>query len=206
MKVQRINEFQHQIPFNFLENNFKRFKIRFYKSDLGKIFKAIPWDELVKPFKLRDARKGPKSIFPPQGKIPLMFLKHYSGLSDRKLIESLNGNIEQQFFCGIYLQEKRIDNYKIVSEIRKELASKLNIDKLQQVLMSHWSGYIQGKAHITVDATCYESEVRYPTDQKLLWESVNWLHHQNKIIHKYLKIKQPRTKYGKWKITLYLLQ
>lgn len=49
------------------------------------------------------------------------------------------------------------------------------------------------------DATCYESEVRYPTDQKLLWESAEWNYKQMKLICKYLKVKLPRAKYLKWK-------
>ncbi len=47
--------------------------------------------------------------------------------------------------------------------------------------------------------TCYESEVRFPTSQKLLWESVDWSYGQVKIICKELKLKLPRTKYLKWK-------
>jgi len=50
------------------------------------------------------------------------------------------------------------------------------------------SQYINDKHNITTDATCYESEVRYPTDQKLLWESVHWNYHQMKMIYKWLKI------------------
>ena len=49
-----------------------------------------------------------------------------------------------------------------------------------------------------VDATCYESEVRYPTNQKLLWEAVHWSHKQLVIHCKCLKIKLPRTKYLDW--------
>jgi hypothetical protein len=49
------------------------------------------------------------------------------------------------------------------------------------------------------DTTCYESEVRYPTNQKLLWESVHWSHHQMKIICKIASLKLPRTRYLKWK-------
>ena len=45
----------------------------------------------------------------------------------------------------------------------------------------------------------YESEVRFPTNQKLLWESVHWSHHQMKIVCKALKVTLPRTKYLKWK-------
>jgi len=34
---------------------------------------------------------------------------------------------------------------------------------------------------IFADASCYESEVRFPSDQKLLWELVHWSFHQMKI-------------------------
>ena len=67
------------------------------------------------------------------------------------------------------------------------------------MLFNHWSNYIKEQGCIFTDATCYESEVRYPTDQKLLWESVHWSYHQLKIICKILKLKLPRTKYLKWK-------
>ena len=49
-----------------------------------------------------------------------------------------------------------------------------------------------------VDTTCYESEVRNPTNQKLLWEAVHWSHKQLVIHCKCLKIKLPRTKYLDW--------
>ena len=52
---------------------------------------------------------------------------------------------------------------------------------------------------ITVDATCYESEVRYPTAKKLLWEAVDWLYKQLKSTCKVLGIKMMRCKYIKWK-------
>ena len=45
------------------------------------------------------------------------------------------------------------------------------------------------------DATCYESYIRYPTNVKLLWESVHWMYAQLKLTCRYLKIPTPRTKY-----------
>jgi len=128
-----------------------------------------------------------------------MFLKHYACCSDRRLIEQLNANIDYQFFCDIHLGYHRISNYKIVSQIRCQLASKLNISKVEKVLFNHWSDYIENQDSITTDATCYESEVRYPTNQKLLWEAVHWSHHQLKLLCKELQVKLPRTKYLKWK-------
>lgn len=86
-----------------------------------------------------------------------------------------------------------------MSQIRCELSKALNIEKVEKTLFDHWSSYIKEQQCIFTDATCFESEVRFPTNQKLLWESVHWSHHQMKIICKELKLKLPRTKYLKWK-------
>lgn len=138
-------------------------------------------------------------MFSPRGRIALMFLKHYAGCSDRKLIEQLNSNIDYQFFCDIHLGLDRITNYKIVSQIRCELAGCLAISSVEKILYTHWKPFIKEPGHITMDATCYESEVRYPTNQKLLWESVDWLHGQVVRICRDLGIPRLRTKYLKWK-------
>jgi hypothetical protein len=199
-KIQRISEFQHEFSFFTPSENYNSYYNRFLDSDLGKIYRAIPWAELVKTFRLRESIKGKKDIFSPKGKIALMFLKHYACCSDKRLIEQLNANVDYQFFCDIHLGPNRLTNFKIVSQIRCELANKLSIEKMEQELYNHWSDYIQDKHSITTDATCYESEVRYPTNQKLVWESVNWSYHQIKIICKGLKLPVSRTKYNKWKV------
>ena len=200
MKVQRISGFQSALQFNSPQEQLNRYYQRFEQSDLGKIHRAVPWYDLVKTLGLRPARKGPGSIFSAKGKIALMFLKNYSGCSDKRLIDQINSNIDYQFFCDIYLgAEHRLTNYKIVSEIRCELGRKLEVDKLQQVLARHWRGWMQQTDCMLTDATCYESEVRYPTNQKLLWESVDYSYAQMQLICKYLKVKLPRTKYLKWK-------
>ncbi|WP_410529890.1 transposase, partial [Tamlana sp. I1] len=53
-------------------------------------------------------------LFSPKSRVALMFLKHYTCSSDRKLIEQLNSNIDYQFFCDIHLGFNRITNFKIV--------------------------------------------------------------------------------------------
>ena len=45
------------------------------------------------------------------------------------------------------------------------------------------------------DATCYESHLRFPTDMKLLWESVEWLHRQIIGQCSELHIRRPRNKF-----------
>ena len=198
-KIRRISEFQHEFSFLSAAENFQLYFYRFLLSDLGKIYSAIPWDALVLSFKVKESIKGTKNYFSPKGKIALMFLKHYACCSDRKLIEQLNANVDYQFFCDIDLGHHRLTNYKIVSQIRCELAQNLSIEKVEKTLFIHWSDFIKDQACVFTDATCYESEVRYPTDQKLLWESVDWSFNQMKIICKTLHLKLPRTKYLKWK-------
>ena len=198
-KVQRISEFQHEFSFLTTQENLAIYYQRFLSSDLGKIYSAIPFDKLIKDFKLKEKRKGTKNLFSPKGKIALMFLKHYAACSDKKLIEQLNGNINYQFFCDSYIGTHTLLNYKIVSQIRCELSNTLDIQKIEKTLFSFWSSYIKEQHCVFTDATCYESEVRFPTDQKLLWEAVNWTYKQTKRICKHLKIRLPRTKFLKWK-------
>ena len=198
-KIQRISGLQHEFSFFSPNDNFNSYYSRFLESDLGKIYLAIPWQELTKSFQLKDSIKGPTSTFSPQGKLGLMFLKHYAQVSDKRLLEQLNSNIDYQFFCDINLGFERLENYKIVSQIRCELAENLNIWEQELVLSHHWIPYMNNKGNIFTDATCYESEVRYPTDQKLLWEAIEWSYKQMKIICSTLGVKTPRTKYMKWK-------
>ncbi len=198
-KIQRISQLQHSLSLFSISENYTLFYHRFLESDLGKIYQAIPWEELVSTFGLEEKPLGRTYLFSPQGRIALMFLKHYTGVSDRKLIEQLNGNLEYQFFCDISLGSNRITNTKIVSQIRFELADRLSIDHLQQVLYQYWKPYIKDPRQAFVDATCYESEIRYPTDSKLLWEAVYWLHNQLKKNCKMLGIRMIRSKFNKWK-------
>lgn len=199
-KIRKISQFQHTFHFQSPEENFNSIYIQFLESNLGKIYQAIPWQDLVKSFEIKEYVKGPDCIFTPQGKLGLMFLKHYACCSDEKLIEQLNANVHYQIFCDILLSPgESISNFKIVSQIRCELAANLDIDRSQKSLSSKWIAYMKDLNQATTDATCYESEVRYPTNQKLLWECVEWNYEQLKLLCKYLKIKMPRTKYLKWK-------
>ena len=198
-KIQRISGFQYNFSFFSINEDFDTYYSRFLESDLGKIYLGTPWQALIKSFKLEDSTKGPTSIFSPQGKLGLMFLKHYAQVSDNRLIEQFNSNIDYQFFCDINLGFERLSNYKIVSQIRCELAENLNIEEQEKVLALHWSPFMKNKGNIFTDATCYESEVRYPTDQKLLWESIEWSYKQMMKICNHLGINIPRTKYLKWK-------
>ena len=93
----------------------------FLESELGQIYQAIPWEGLIKSLKLKENRSGRKSMFSPQGKLALMFLKSYSGMSDRRVYEQLNGNIQWQMFSGIFLGPEKLADFKVISKIRTEL-------------------------------------------------------------------------------------
>lgn len=199
MKVHRFSHFQGQIPFSISYDNRDQYLDSFLESDLGLIYVGIPWIELIRGFNLKESNKGPQSIFSPRGKLALMFLKHYAGVSDKKLIAQLNGNIDYQIFCDIIIEPtNRIKNYKIVSEIRCELADKFELTKIQEILANAWRPYCENKNSITCDATCYESYLRYPTDVKLLFETVTWNHKQLRTIKKYKKQRMIRSKFNKW--------
>ncbi len=199
MKVQRINESSLEINFNSPRQEFSIYWNRFLESEIGKIYLTIPWSELVSHFKIKEKRKGPTRIFSPRGMIALMILKSYVGCSDRRLIEHLNGNINFQLFCDLLLQDEHLTNFKIVSQIRTQLSNHLNIYEAQKILAKHWKPFIEHPNIMLTDATCYETSMRYPTNVKLLWESVDWCHSQLKIVCKYLKIRVPRSKYLKQK-------
>ena len=194
-KIRRIFESTPEFSFISPQKEFSFHWEKFLESELGKIYQVIPWKELFKSLKIKENRKGRQAYFSPQGKLALMFLKAYTGLSDRKLIENLNGNIHFQMFCDIYMGYYKLIDFKIVSKIRTELAKKLDIPSNQEVLAKAWKPYIKHPNVVFEDATCYESNIRYPTNVKLLWESVDWIYGQMKLTCKYLKILTPRTKY-----------
>ena len=194
-KLRRIFETTPEFSFISPQAEFSLYWNKFFESELGKIYQVIPWSDLITSLRLKEPRKGRGAYFSPQGKLALMFLKAYTGLSDRKLVEHLNGSFEFQMFCGIFLGPERLPDFKFVSKIRTEMAGKLQISTVQQAFAKAWKPYMQHPNIILEDATCYESYMRYPTNIKLIWECVDWIHGQIKLTCKALKIRSPRTKY-----------
>jgi hypothetical protein len=194
-KIRRIFNSTQEINFNSPGKEFSLYLKAFNESELGSIYQAIPWSDLIKKLKIKENNKGPDLIFSPQGMVALMFLKSYVECSDEMLINHLNGNIHFQIFCGILLGPECIKNFKIVSDIRCRLARKLDVRELQGVLAGYWKPYMRDTNIMMEDATCYETSMRYPTNVKLLWESTEWSYKQLKLICKCLKIRMPRNKY-----------
>ena len=196
-KIQKFSDLQPTIGFTEFDI-YSDYRQSFQTSELGKIYELFPFKALAESIGLKESRSGRDSYFSPEGKIALMLLKSYTGLSDRDLIAQLNANLHYQIFCGVRINPLNpLINFKIVSEIRCDIGSKLNIDAFQQILASEWKPYLENMSILMTDATCYESDIRYPTDIKILWESTDWIYGQLKIIVKTLKTRMPRSKYIK---------
>ena len=173
-----------------------QYRSNFEKSELGRVRAVLPLGKLAASFGLSEKRLGKNSYFDPEGKVALMFLKAYTGLSDRLLIENLNGNVYMQMFCGVMVSpESPITNYKIVSDIRQEMSGHMHVDELQRVLAKEWRPWMRNLEDVHMDATCYESRMRYPTDVKVVWECVEWIQGLTVKVCRDLGIWRPKNKY-----------
>ena len=103
-KVQNFSGISPDLPFTEFDF-YELYRQTFATSELGKIRKRLPLREMAENFglisKSMRAKKGRKTYFTPEGKVALMFLKMYTGLSSPKLMEHLNGNVHYQLFCDV---------------------------------------------------------------------------------------------------------
>jgi IS5 family transposase len=175
----------------------------FKNSPLGKVYDSIPWDHLSDLLPKENRGPGAPRWFSSEGMFGLMFLKAYLKISDQKLIERFNTDWSLQIFCGKFLKDdQKIRDNSIVSRTRSYLAEHVDLFQLQDILINHWKRDMNNTHVLLMDATCYESYLRFPTDVKLLWESCQWVY--EKQIFKWcrrLSAKRPRSKYReqKWK-------
>ncbi len=192
----QATKFNSELLFTEQEMRDKRWE-RFIRTKIGQLYKTIPFQEIASRYPSKENKCGAKPFFRVEGGIGLMFLKSYLKCSDEKIIEQLNcGNWVMQWFCGMHLGEgQMIKDRGIISRWRGFLGAHLKEDEIQMVLAKEWSKYIEDQHSNVSDATCYESHVRYPTDVKLLWESIQWLHKQIGALCAHTKIPQPRNKY-----------
>ena len=195
-KIQNISDIHPALCFTEIDI-LEKYRKSFNESELGRLHSVFPFEHLAKAAGLSEQRLGRRNIFSPSAKIALMVLKAYTGFSDKQLVEHLNGNIHYQIFCGIMIDPSSpITNYKIVSAIRNEMAARLDIESLQEILATHWKPYLENLHVCMTDATCYESHMRFPTDMKLLWECLEWLYRHICRHCKELGIRRPRNKYA----------
>ena len=198
-KVRNFVEITPNLPFSEF-NFYELYRETFEKSELGRMKKILPLREMAESFglvnKSMTPQRGRKSYFTPEGKVALMFLKMKTQMSFPKLMEELNGNIHYQMFCDILIDPAHpLTNYKLLDAIAAELAGNLKIQELQTILAKWWKRYMKNQDTMYTDATCYESEMRYPTDPKLLWECVEKGYDLMCEASLELGIHRPRTKY-----------
>ena len=198
-KVRNFAEITPNLPFT--EYNFyQEFRGPFEKTELGRMKKILPLHEMAESFGLVNKsmmpKRGRKSYFTPEGKVALMFLKMKTQMSFPKLMEALNGSVFYQMFCDIVIDPAHpLTNYKLLDDIVLELAGTLKIQEMQNRLAEAWKPYMKDLDTMFTDATCYESDMRYPTDQKLLWECVEKGYDMMCEASRKLGLHRPRTKF-----------
>ena len=174
----------------------------FYQSDLGRLHRSIPFKDLAAKIPAppqSTSGRGRKPFLKVEGGIALLILKHYTCLSDEMLIDRLNTDWCMQYFCGVQLNARRIKDKNLVSWWRGYIGGHLDIKELQSVLIQSWKPYME-QTHVTMmDATVYESNIRYPTDVKLLWESIVKIYQVIQGKRKLLKLRTSRSNYHKHK-------
>ena len=150
---------------------------KFKKSNWGRLHDALPLEQLSSCLPAPKNTCGRKEYFDNAGKFALMFLKHELDVSDEKLIEHINHNPSLQLFCGMRLGDlELIGDTGIVSRIRGFIAHHADLEKVQRILIDHWQADIDTTHFLKMDATCFESYIRYPTDVKLLWDCCLWIY------------------------------
>lgn len=174
----------------------------FYQTDLGRLYNSIPFKDLAEKIPSppqTNSGRGRKPFLKVEGGIGLMILKHYTCLSDEMLIDRLNTDWCMQYFCGVQLNARRIKDKNLVSWWRCYIARHLDIKALQNVVINYWKPYME-QIHVTMmDATVYESNIRYPTDVKLIWECIVKVHQIHLQKRKKLKLRRSRSNYEKHK-------
>ena len=115
-KVRNFAELAPNIGFSEFDF-YDLYRSTFEKSELGRMKKLLPLHAMAENFGLVSKslrpKLGRKSYFTPEGKVALMFLKMYTGLSCPKLMEQLNGNIHYQMFVSIRLRTTCIFDSKL---------------------------------------------------------------------------------------------
>jgi len=174
----------------------------FLNSELGRLYSTIPFRELADFFRpyVKRCPQGVKAIFSIEGGLGLMFLKHHTGLSDAKLIQRVNTDWHCQIFCGLSPKiHQGIKDEDLVGRWRRFFGKRMDIKALQGRLAAHWKADLP-HVHLSMnDATVYESYIKHPTDVKLLWDCIQWVQDQIRVVcHKERKA-APRSKYKQQK-------
>lgn len=168
---------------------------KYQSTELYQLRDALPIKELASLLPKKKSKKGATAWFDNEGKIALQFLKSYEGCSDQQLKQRINTDFALQFFCGINLKyNESIKDKDLIWKIRAEVAQHLDISKFQPLFIKCWKTKMRQTQTGMSDASCYESYIKFPTDIKLLWDSIEWLHRLIKDLCKAHQINKPRNK------------
>jgi transposase, IS5 family len=174
----------------------------FFQTDLGELYLSIPFRDLASKIPAppqAQSGRGRKPFLKVEGGIALLVLKHYTCLSDEMLIDRLNTDWCIQYFCGVQLNARRIKDHNLVGWWRCYIGMHLDIKEMQKVVVPFWKPYME-QTHVSMmDATAYESNIRYPTDVKLLWESIEKVYQITQKKRRLLKLRRSRSNYQKHK-------
>ena len=172
-------------------------RIIFQQSKLGKIYQSIPFEQLSLLLPTKSAFSvGAPSWFDNAGMFGVMFLKAYLNLSDEKLVDRLNTDWELQMFCGRQFKDnQQIRDRNLPSRIRCYMGLHLSIESFQDMLVEYWKPSLKETHCSLFDATAYESYIKFPTDEKLLWDCCVWVFESVFVLCKELGVKRPRSKY-----------
>ena len=183
---------------SLFENNEHLIPQHFINTDLGKLYQAIPFEELAQHIPAPRGERnglGRRGLLTVKGGIALIILKHYLGVSYEMLIDRLNTDWSMQYFCGISLGTKIIRNKNLVSDWRSYLARYADIGNMQQTVAAYWKPQLH-ETHVGMcDATVYESYIRHPNDIVLLWQSCEFIYRALCAHCKVQKIRKPRIRF-----------
>lgn len=93
-KVRNFPGISPDLPFTEFDF-YDLYRQTFEHSELGRIKKKLPLGEMAENLGLSSImrpKRGRRLYFTTEGKVALMFLKMYTGLSSQRLMEQLNGN------------------------------------------------------------------------------------------------------------------
>ena len=90
---------------------------------------------------------------------------------------------------------ERIRDTGLVSRVRGYLTTHTDLEQIQGILAAYWQKKLDFQQVLKIDAVCYESYIRYPTDVKLLWECCQWVYEKQLLpLRKAMKIRLGKEK------------
>lgn len=202
LKVFKVGHY-HFAMTNLLFSHQHLLHEKFLHTDLGKIYVAIPFEQLAATIPSPASTTsglGRKPWFDVKGGMALQFLKHYLQLSDALLMERMNTDWSMQLFCGILLKPaEQIKDHNLPSWWRSYIGKHFSTEAMQKAFAHYWKPYLQNTAVGMQDATCYESRISFPTDVKLLWQCCHATYVLIQEQRKSLRLRKSRLNYHRQK-------